>query len=337
MSGTPLTFISYAELGGRPNVVLDGSPTEGTVLCLTHWPGFGQPAAHAEDLSAEMAFSYLGAYDLHGEASAVSNNHFDQDGLVSIFALSQPAEALARREILIDIAGAGDFAVYRSREAARISMVLGAYGDMARTPVAGAAEVENYDVLCPLLYADALARLAELCDHPARFRSQWEDEDATLSASEDAIRSGAVRIEEIADVDLAIVTVPEDAPDGGGHRFGGQWVAGLHPMAVHGATERGALLVQRGARSTFTYRYESWVQYRSRKIRARVDLAPLAAALSAEEPGHTTWAADGVSDLTPNVQPAGSGTTDLAPERIRAMVEDHLRRASPAWDPYRIA
>jgi len=50
---------------------------------------------------------------------------------------------------------------------------------------------------------------------------------------------------------------------------------GLHPMAPHNATERGALLTVQGRRYRFTYRYESWVQYRTRAIRARVDLSGL--------------------------------------------------------------
>jgi hypothetical protein len=33
-------------------VVVDGSPTEGTVLCLTHWPGIAAPEAMRADLSA---------------------------------------------------------------------------------------------------------------------------------------------------------------------------------------------------------------------------------------------------------------------------------------------
>ena len=57
------------------------------------------------------------------------------------------------------------------------------------------------------------------------------------------MQSGAVTIEEVPELDLAVVGIPEGAPDGGGHRFGGSWVRGLHPMALHNATARGALLV----------------------------------------------------------------------------------------------
>ena len=100
-----LHYVPYGQLdAGVPSVVADGSPAPGTVLCLSHWPGIGAPARFAADLSAEMAFAYLDAFDLHPGASVVSNNHFDQDGLVSVFALTQPDEARSRRRLLVEVA-----------------------------------------------------------------------------------------------------------------------------------------------------------------------------------------------------------------------------------------
>ncbi len=127
-----LGFVPYEELDGRPNVVVDGSPADGTVLCLSHWPGIVSPLRFAADLSAQMAFAYLDAYDPHESATAVSNNHFDQDGLVSLYALVHPDRALARQGLLIDIARAGDFATFDGRDAARISMALSAYATPGR-------------------------------------------------------------------------------------------------------------------------------------------------------------------------------------------------------------
>ena len=100
--------------------------------------------------------------------------------------------------------------------------------------------------------------------------------------------------------------VPEQAPRGGGHRFAGQWVSGLHPMAINSTTERGAVLTQRGNHYELAYRYESWVQFRSRPVRPRVELAPLAERLNAEEAeagGTARWVATPASALTPDAQP----------------------------------
>jgi hypothetical protein len=341
MGFTALRYVPYGSLGTAvPSVVVDGSPAEGTVLCLSHWPGIGSPAQFWADLSAEMAFLYLDAGGgRHGPASVVSNNHFDQDGLVGVFALSSPEEAQARRALLVEVARAGDFGLTDSRRAARVSMVIAAYADPERSPLAGLPDPSDYEGQTAALYAQLLGLLPELCDHVDRFEPLWGEEDATLDASEAALASGSVTISEVPDLDLAVISVPEDAPDAGGHRFGGLWLPGLHPMAVNGATERGALLTVRGRRYQFEYRYESWVQFRSCLVRPRVDLAPLAEVLSAAESdagGSVTWTADRVSGLTPALGPAGSAESALEPSVVRALVMTHLRRAPVAWDPFRI-
>jgi hypothetical protein len=341
MSFTALRFVPYGSLGAAvPSVVVDGSPAEGTVLCLSHWPGIECPAEFWADLSAEMAFLFVDAgRGGGGAASVVSNNHFDQDGLVGVFALSSPDEAQARRALLIEVARAGDFALSSSRQAARVSMAIAAYADPDRSPLAGLPDSSDYEGQTAALYAELLGLLPELCDHPERFESLWAEEDATLDASEAALASGSVTIAEVPELDLAVLTVPDDAPAAGGHRFGGMWLPGLHPMAVHAATERGALLTVRGRHYQFGYRYESWVQFRSRRVRPRVDLAPLAAALSAAESdagGSVTWTADRVSGLTPALVPAGGAESALEPAAVRALVETHLRSAPVAWDPFRI-
>jgi hypothetical protein len=55
-------------------------------------------------------------------------------------------------------------------------------------------------------------------------------EDASLKASEAALATGQVTLEEVMDIDLAMVMVAENAP--GGHRFAGEWVPGLHLMSL---------------------------------------------------------------------------------------------------------
>ena len=54
-----MRFVAYHRLEGEPNVIVDGSPTAGTVLTVTHWPGYPPPAPVADDLSTQMAFRLL--------------------------------------------------------------------------------------------------------------------------------------------------------------------------------------------------------------------------------------------------------------------------------------
>jgi hypothetical protein len=321
-------FVPYHRLGGRPSVVVDGSPAPGTVLTVTHWPGYPPPAGIEDDLSAQMAFRLLEQPDLlPGEVEAVSNNHFDQDGLVSIYALAFPDDAVPRRRFLEDVAFAGDLALCRDRDAARVSMVLAALAKADDLPA-------DYTERTGVLYEDALGRLPELCDHVERHRDLWGDEDATLQASDAAFEDGRAVIDERPDVDLAVVTVAEDTPEAGGHRFSADWVTGLHPMAVNSRTERVTLARLRGRRYDVELRYEGWIQLQSRPVRPRRDLVPLAARLQGEETGDAEWSATPVGGLLPRLHLGDGQESSIAPDRFVELLTDHLRTAPPAWDPF---
>lgn len=276
-----------------PNIVVDGAPNEGTVLTLTHWPGIPAPAGLARDLSAEMAFAYLDAPPAHAPADVVTTNHFDQDGLISIVALTEPDAALPHRELLIDDDAAGDFATYRDRRAARAAMA------MARR---GAAEtVCSHGEFTHQLYTELLPDVLPMVLDNDRFRDLWADEDAALTASERAIAAGRVTFDERPELDLAIVTIDEAEPSQGGHRFGHDRFEGLHPMALHNATDLFRLLLSHGRRYRYVDRYETWVQYTSRPTLPRVDLRPLADELAALETGRTCWSAGDPAALTPEL------------------------------------
>lgn len=310
-----MRYEEYGASASRPNVVVDGSPNDGTVLCLSHWPGMDSPADLADDLSAQIAFRYVDAgMDRHGDAEIVTNNHFDQDGLAGVFALTSPDVAIRHRALIEDLAAAGDFGTYRDRRAARLSAVVSvwALGANANDP-----------------YPEALERLPHMIDHLDEYRELWQADDERLTASENAIEAGRVVVADEPDLDLAVVTVDPDLPATWGHRFGGRRFDGLHPMAVNNATDMSTLALVHGRRYSVTHRYETWVQYRSRTRRPRVALLPIARQLT--EVDAVQWRADAVGDLTPTLSHAGESS--LAAGDVLAAVREHLRTAPPAWDP----
>lgn len=329
-----LPFVPYHELDARPHAVLDGSPTDGTTVCLTHWPGIPGPGDLRADLSAQMAFGALRDPGQFRGATAASNNHFDQDGLVSLFAASHPEAALAREGLLVDVARAGDFGCFADRRAARISMVIAAYADPDGGPLGKLPG--DYAVATGVLYTELLGRLEELCDHPERYRRLWGDEDATLAESEAVLGGPDASVEELPELDLSVVSVPPAAPSGGGHRFAGEWRPGLHPMAVNNATRHFTTLVVRGRRYEVTQRYETWVQYRTRRPRPRVDLRPLAEELNAAEHHGACWVASPPSALTPILELAPGDESDLDPTGFLDLLTRHLRESPAAWDPYAV-
>ncbi len=137
---------------------------------------------------------------------------------------------------------------------------------------------------------------------------------------------------------LAVVTLAE-ADRSSGHRFAGRIFRGIHPIALHGATERTTILIidQHEGRHHLTCRYEGWVQFRSRRIRPRVDLRPLADQLSAAEPGGARWTATPPNDLTPEMYTVAEGTpSSLDPPDLIEAVTNYIRNAAPGWDPYAV-
>ena len=317
-------YVPWDDLDGRPNIIVDGYPADGTLITLSHWEGSGSPAEIEGDLSTQIAFNYLDRPDLHVTADAVSNNHFDEDGLSGIYAILEPEAALARREQIIDVASAGDFGTFRDRDSARVAFALMTLADAERSPLGPEVLDRPYPQQAAAFYSEGLAKYPEMLASPDRFRDLWEHEDSWLAESEKLAESGAMTIEEMRDIDLAIVRLPEngDAP------FSSEAdILGVHQGAIHNRTERFRTLVVRGGRYIVRYRYETWVRYVSRPTLPRVDLTPLASELTAAERGGATWTFDGNDALTPKLRIKGGGESSLTPDHFIASVTEHLRRS----------
>lgn len=313
-----MIYREYAALKGHPHVVVDGSAQDGTVLTLSHWPGSRTPERYRADLSAEIAFAYAVEPDPNITAEFVTNNHFDQDGLIGVYALTEPELAIARRARMIDVARAGDFSRFEDRDAARAAITIANLGM--------AVDGDPYVELLP--------RLSEIVDHVARFRDHWVDQDAHITTSEQAIGDGTVTITDVPDVDLAILTVPESWAERVVQQFATIASNAVHPYALHNSTDRLVVLTVHGAHIQLQYRYETWVHLVSRRPIPRVDLSDLAAELTTAEPGDTRWVFDGVEALSPRLHLVGGGATAIPPEVVIARITETLRDATLTWSPY---
>jgi hypothetical protein len=329
-----MRYLPYAQVRSVPNVIVDGARTENTILTLSHWPKSGTPAELKGDTSAKIVFNYLDSPKSHVEADAVSNNHFDEDGLVGIFAMLEPSIAERHRPLLLDVAQAGDFGIFQQREAARITFTLSAYADPETSPLPGTTFQRPYPELANELYLKLLELLPKLLAGVDEYRSFWEVEDAKLTTSEELIEQGDITIEERPDLDLAIVRLPDDLTRYRVHRFTQQRLAECHPFALHNRTSCSRLLLLQGSRAEFQYRYEGWVQMTSRRPALRVDLSGLANELNQEEKATGQWVFDGVDQITPRLHLDGSSATSIPLDRIVSRVEQVLRTGPPAWNPY---
>jgi hypothetical protein len=338
-------------LEARPHLLVDGAARPGSVLVLSHWPQSPTPDVLARDLSAGIVFAFLhvlsgkapwpgrgdkrragAAIIAAGElAEAVTNDHFDEDGLVSVFAAADPEMALRNEELLVEVASCGDFGVVRSRQAARIAFSIGPMGEEA--VVAEDLGAERPGSFLGPRYRAVLERFAELVEHTDRFSRYWQDEDDALAEGLGDLESGRVVVEELPEVDLAVARRVKGRPLHPRGAGAGDPVA-VNEVALHSATTASRVLVFDEGRCELRLRYEGWVRYVSRRVPLRPDLAPLAAELSALEPTGRAWAAGGVGSLVTRMRPVPE-VTGLDPEVIKNAVVGYLKTAPGVWDPFR--
>lgn len=313
-----MRFVPYEDLGDTPNVIVDGAAQRGTLLSLSHWPGSNTPAALARDVSAEIAFAWLDSGDRFAvDAEVVSNNHFDEDGLVSVFTLTNSTEALRLRSRLIDVASAGDFGTFSDREAARVSMAIAASSQREASNLDPSIFDLDYPAQAAALYEELLGRIGEWCERPESCRGLWEHGDAQLERGLEALRSGKVTIEEFAEVDLAVVQVPTS-------------VGAIADLALYNATDCFRVLIVSEGRYELRYRYETWVRYQSKRPLPRLEWAQLAEGFSLLD--EVRWVADPVDTIMPRLTHIGPSC--LEPGTVVSLVTEHLRRAPIGFDPF---
>lgn len=328
-----MRFVPYPEVGGRANIVVDGAPLASTVLTLSHWPNNATPDRFKRDTSTESALAYVERHDPRRVAGIVTNNHFDEDGLFSMYALLKPRRALRYRQLLADASHAGDFGTYRSRDGARLCFVVEAHADPELSPLPRATFRGGSAAQVAALYARMLPRLPHWLAELHAFRRYWRTQDEHLDASEALVASGQVVIEEVPELDLAIVRIPAQIPPRTAWRYLRREQMAIHPFAIHNATRCTRLVRIQGRCIEVQYRYESWVQILSRRPAMRVDLAPFCDWLNRRE-RHGTWTWEDTLDLAPRLRMKASTPTSIPPALFLHELRRQLRVQPPVWDPY---
>lgn len=254
---------------------------------ISHWPGHGTPDALRHDVTtgSALAFSEMSEShrsDLVGNFSTVTNNHYDTDGALSLFAMLQPSVALEHRELMVAAARAGDLAIWGGEEA--LALELQIMSDLApflpfTTPPFDQERLSNLSAL----YLRTFERMESFLKDPLSL-----DDDSAQRFSqvvEDVERVKAklgVSTTEFIDDDLAVVET-----DGPITTFGLRLAAGelFRVLLVHPDVE--------GNRYRFCFRGESWWDLVSVNPKPRTSLELLASRFNELEERDTGmwWAA----------------------------------------------
>lgn len=331
----PPRFAAYAAARELPNIVVDGAPLPSTVLTLSHWPNNRTPAELRRDTSTDTVFAYLDVADRYPSAPWVTNNHFDEDGLYSMYALTAPDLARGHRALLVAASHAGDFGVVTDEDAARLCFAIEALTDLEVSPLP--AEIFAEPDRVAALYGAMLDALpALLRDHRdgwPRFGDLWALQDEHLKASRALLADGIVSLVEHPALDLAVVRIPARVRRRTARRYLRDEPAAVHPFAINSATRCSRILRVQGAHYEFEYRYESWVRLASRRVPLRVHLDGLAARLNALD-GGSAWIAGDPMDTAPCLCRQDGTPSALSLDTLLLELEAALTSAPVAWDPY---
>jgi hypothetical protein len=256
-----------------------------------------------------------------------SIDHYDVDGVVALGLLVIDGLDDEHGPVLVEAARVGDFDVVTGRQAALIAFALNAVEEHHPAPPLDRFEHSG------VVARSALDVLPRLAGDPEGFEALWGDEWSAYQASLRAVADGVVSIEEFPGHDLAVVTVDPH------HDAAFSWHAQpVHRAAVHSATDCLRVATLADGRMELRYRYESWVRLASRRPRPRVDLDPLARALTAAETASARWRFDGAGSITGSLHLEGDHmTTTIEPGRMVEMISDQLVALDggpAAWDPY---
>ena len=174
------------------------------------------------------------------------------------------------------------------------------------------------------------ALLSALDAHPA----WWQGQEEHLEWSLERLGTGEVRIDELPELDLAIVRIPAGLEQRAIRRYIAGGREAVHPFAINTTTACSRILRVTGRRYSLEYRYESWVRLASRRVPLRVDLAPLAARLDDLDPAGPGWHAPPASEIVPRLERRDGRESGLGEDEFIAEACRALRAGAVAWDPY---
>ena len=115
----------HSGLDDVPKLSVDG--TVPNSIHFSHWQGNETPAEVKADTSTEVALNLVASPNrdaLTQGIELVTNNHFDTDGVLSVWTMQNAERALELRDKLIPGAEAGDFSEFTTENAIRASIAI---------------------------------------------------------------------------------------------------------------------------------------------------------------------------------------------------------------------
>src|ERR1041385_2346832 len=189
-----MRFEFYTEaLANVPKLSVDG--TVDNSIHFSHWEANATPAQLKADTSTEIALNLVASPNrvaLTNGIELVTNNHFDTDGVLSVWTVLNGERALAYRDLMISAAEAGDFSEYSSDDGVRVSIAIQG-SDQASpnnddgSPLARLLAGEKVDDdarAYELVLPEVERLLMNINDYESLWREGWESVVAAIESFE---------------------------------------------------------------------------------------------------------------------------------------------------------
>lgn len=328
-----MRFEFYSEaIASLPKLSVDG--TVDNAIHFSHWHGNRTPESVKADTSTETVLNVVGARNrpaLTRDIELVTNNHFDTDGVLSVWTMLTGERALELRERLIAAAEAGDFSEFSSVDGVRASIAIQGSDsptDKSGSPLAGqlAGAPVNDEAQAYLL---VLPHIEDVIRHTGLYENLWRASWKRIETALGSFAKGESRIDEDHEAKLSTVMLASNI-------FG---PAGFNP-AEHAAPftaishhARGELyLIVTPVNGDWTYRidypYYSWAETVVRPPIPRRDFTTVIERLNELEPSQRgRWRIDD-SELASAIKFSDStnrlASSQLAPDKVVEQVREAM-------------
>lgn len=315
-----MEFRYYNEkLAKKPKLSVDGIVP--VSLHFSHFKGNKTPPRYKADTGTEIALKVAEDSSFDRERVPIcTNNHYDTDGVLAVWAMCLPEDALMSKDIAIKAAECGDFNHYSTDEAFKIDAAIEGFRNSPNSPyhatIAGLdpAAADGY------VYQKLSHMFPDLWQDLDKHKILWDHPMDEVNKSFDAFRAKTFAVKEFWDEWLSVVEGPF-AP---------------HPVAVDRFCQGRVFLLsnplatKKGTSFEVDYAYYSWADTVQREKVEWVDMGPLAEALNQKDKGDgkwsTSWKGQGDTGVLRYVAADGAaGASTLPVAEVTDALRGHLK------------
>jgi hypothetical protein len=330
----------HSGLDNVPKLSVDGIVSNS--VHFSHWEGNQTPDEVKADTSTEIALNLVASHNrskLTRGIDLVTNNHFDTDGVLSVWTVLTGEPALELREKLISAAEAGDFSEFSTVNGVRASIAIqgsdqASPNNDSGSPLAHYLAGENVDDDARA-YELVLPEVEQVLTRTDKYEPLWRDAWEQIEAAINSFERGASTVQEFPEARFSLIHLAPEvfSPTG----FNPTRHAAPY-TAISRYTKGRLFLVTtplgRGWAYRIDYPYYSWAETIVRPRIERRDLRHLVAELNnIESESNGSWKLDN-SEMTSAVKFLGSdGTLSasmLKPDEVAKSLRPLLLAQEPA-------